>query len=230
LAAGVGLGAVRFREKREQALNAQPDQVFIPASVPDSLAAARAQRALGDTVALSPPPAPLATTAGKPPAAPTASQASGPASRHIPPAPPAPPAPAAPPAHLYANLQQQLDELREANADLAARLRADSDFHARDRVERSTEQLAEQQRHEREIEALRQSHTAELSHLMATMLEQVDTLQREQAARVTVLQAEIDRLKRMSSMANESSTSGAATQILNEVTSGGDMQTPLRRQ
>jgi hypothetical protein len=65
---------------------------------------------------------------------------------------------------------------------------------------------------------------------MATMLEQVDTLQREQAARVAVLQAEIDRLKRMSSMANESSTSGAATQILNEVTAGGDMQTPLRRQ
>jgi predicted transcriptional regulator len=127
-------------------------------------------------------------------------------------------------------LHQQLDELREANADLAARLRADSDFHARDRVQRSAEQLADQQRHEREIEAVRQSHTAELSHLMATMLEQVDTLQREQAARVAVLQAELDRLKRMSPTASESSTSGAATQILNEVTAGGAMQVTSRRQ
>jgi hypothetical protein len=88
--------------------------------------------------------------------------------------------------------------LREANLDLTARLRAATDQHARELLERSQQQQAEQQRHERQIEELRQTHANELSHLMTDMVEQVDAMQREHVAKLTALQDEIEQLKRIS--------------------------------
>ena len=99
---------------------------------------------------------------------------------------------------LDATSQRLLERLREANLDLTARLRAATDQHARDLLERSQQQQAEQQRHERQIEELRQTHANELSHLMTDMVEQVDAMQREHVAKLTALQDEIEQLKRIS--------------------------------
>jgi hypothetical protein len=62
---------------------------------------------------------------------------------------------------------------------------------------------------------------------MATMLEQVDSMQREQAARVHALEAEVERLKRMTQLPGES-TSGGATEIATMVESR-DMQAAPKR-
>lgn len=99
---------------------------------------------------------------------------------------------------LDATSQRLLERLREANLDLTARLRAATDQHARELLERSQQQQAEQQRHERQIEELRQTHANELSHLMTDMVEQVDAMQREHVAKLTALQDEIEQLKRIS--------------------------------
>lgn len=120
------------------------------------------------------------------------------------PRPARPASPAAAPAasngeaKLDATSQRLLERLREANLDLTARLRAATDQHARDLLERSQQQQAEQQRHERQIEELRQTHANELSHLMTDMVEQVDAMQREHVAKLTALEDEIEQLKRIS--------------------------------
>lgn len=226
LAAGVGLGAIRFREKREEERKLGRDQVFIPAAVPTPAAQpsttptplppARSQRALEATVVLPPLSAQNIAAHVPPTQAPTRT----PAPQQGQPA-------TAPASAEQATLMEQLERLRESNAELAARLRAASDLHARDMMARSAEQQAEAQRHERRLEEARQNHATELSHLMATMLDQVDSMQREQAARVHALEAEVERLKRLAHLPSDS-TSGSATELVT-ITSGGDMQSPNKR-
>lgn len=102
--------------------------------------------------------------------------------------------------------QRLLERLRETNLDLTAKLRAATDQHARELLDRSQQQQADQQRHERQIEELRQAHANELSQLMSAMVEQVDTMQREHAARLASLQDEIEQLKRVAQTSAEAVT------------------------
>lgn len=112
--------------------------------------------------------------------------------------------------------QRLLERLRETNLDLTAKLRAATDSHARELLERSQQQQVEQQRHERQLEELRAAHANELSQLMSAMVEQVDGMQREHAEKLASLQEEIDQLKRLSQT------------VVDPVTlhMGGDMRPP----
>jgi hypothetical protein len=114
--------------------------------------------------------------------------------------------------------------LREANLELAAKLRAATDLHARELLERSQQQQADHLRHEKQLEELRQAHAAELSHLMSAMVEQVDTLQREHAQQLQGLEQELDRLR----IAAQAGAGGAADALTRPVTMtmGGDMRSP----
>ena len=123
--------------------------------------------------------------------------------------------------------QRLLERLRESNLDLTARLRAATDAHAREMLDRSQAQQTDQQRHERQLEELRQTHAAELSHLMQVMVEQVDGMQRDHANHVRALEAEIERL-RHSTAGGDGDPSNALTRPIT-VISGGDMQPPPRR-
>jgi hypothetical protein len=106
------------------------------------------------------------------------------------------PAPAAAPAG-DATQQRLLERLREANLDLTAKLRAATDLHAREMLDRSQQQQGDLQRHERQLEDLRQAHAAELSHLMTLMVEQVDGMQRDHANQLRALETELERTRRM---------------------------------
>ncbi|HSI51973.1 MAG TPA: hypothetical protein VLA61_27220 [Ideonella sp.] len=119
--------------------------------------------------------------------------------------------------------QRLLEKLRETNLDLNAKLRASTDQHARDILERSQAQQSDQMRHERQLEELRQAHSSELSHLMTAMVEQVDAMQREHAAQVHTLEGEIERLKRASQTSAEAAASEALTRPVT-MTMGGDMR------
>ncbi|GAA0742563.1 hypothetical protein GCM10009107_06220 [Ideonella azotifigens] len=159
-------------------------------------------------------------------------QAAGPSSTvPLPPRPSRPPgatgmAPAAaaqPAAGEAGPSQRLLEKLRETNLDLNAKLRAATDQHARDILERSQTQQSDQMRHERQLEELRQAHSSELSHLMSAMVEQVDAMQREHAAQVHTLEGEIERLKRASQTSAEAAASEALTRPVT-MTMGGDMR------
>ena len=109
-----------------------------------------------------------------------------------------PPAPAAGRAAPRAepNAQERLlERLREQNLQLSGQLRANADLHAKQFVDKNLEQQAERVKLQRELEAARQAHSAELSHLMAVMLEQVGAMQKAQGQHVNTRRAEIDRLR-----------------------------------
>lgn len=91
--------------------------------------------------------------------------------------------------------ERLLERLREQNLQLSAQLRANADLHAKQFVDKNLEQQAERMKLQRELEALRQAHSSELSHLMAVMLEQVNVLQKVHGQHVQALRAEIDRLR-----------------------------------
>jgi hypothetical protein len=93
--------------------------------------------------------------------------------------------------------QRLLERLREQNLDLTAKLRAATDLHAREMLDRSHMHQGDEQRHARQLEELRQAHSSELSHLMTVMVEQVDGMQRDHANHLRVLEAEIERLKQV---------------------------------
>jgi len=110
--------------------------------------------------------------------------------------PPRPPAAVPAPAPADSTPQQRLlERLRENNLQLSAQLRSAADEHARAMLDRTQEQQAERFRQERQIEELRQAHSAELSHLMGVLVERVDTLQKEHANHVKALEAELERLR-----------------------------------
>ena len=134
---------------------------------------------------------------------------------------PTPPAQA--PAAVEASAKA-LEALREANLELAAKLRAATDLHARELLERSQEQQADHLRHEKQLEELRQAHAGELSHLMTAMVEQVDALQRDHAQQLQALEQELDRMRR----AAQTSASASADALTRPVTMtmGGDMRSP----
>jgi hypothetical protein len=91
--------------------------------------------------------------------------------------------------------QRLLERLREQNLQLTGQLRANADLHAKQFVDKNQEHLAEKLRHQREVEELRQNHSAELSYLLKVVLEQTDALQQAHRRHSRALDAEIDRLK-----------------------------------
>lgn len=95
--------------------------------------------------------------------------------------------------------QRLLERLREQNLQLTSQLRANADLHAKQFVDKNQEQLAEKLRHQREVEELRQNHSAELSYLLKVVLEQTDALQQAHRRHSRALDAEVDRLKAMAS-------------------------------
>ncbi len=132
-----------------------------------------------------------------------------------------PPRPAEPPAD--ANHQRAFELLRDNNLDLSAKLRAATDLHARELLERSQQQQLDQQRYERQLEELRQNHATELSQLMTAMVDQVDAMQRDHAQQIQGMEQEMERLRRASQAAADGPD--ALTRPVN-ITVGGDMRPP----
>lgn len=119
---------------------------------------------------------------------------------------------------------RNVDALRDANLELTAKLRAATDLHARELLERSQEQQADHLRHEKQLEDLRQAHAAELSHLMSAMVEQVDALQREHGQQIQALEQELERLRRSGQTGTGSSPDALTRPVT--MTMGGDMRPP----
>lgn len=115
--------------------------------------------------------------------------------------PPAAAGPEEAPAAGRADTPQQrlLERLREQNLQLTSQLRANADLHAKQFVDKNQEHLAEKLRHQREVEELRQNHSAELSYLLKVVLEQTDALQQAHRRHSRALDAEVDRLKALAS-------------------------------
>ncbi|MFO1339920.1 MAG: hypothetical protein U1F53_17115 [Burkholderiaceae bacterium] len=92
--------------------------------------------------------------------------------------------------------QRLLERLRAANLQLSAQLKSVAEANSRQMQEREQERQADRLRHEREMEELRQAHAGELSHLMNTLVEQVDSLNKRHAEQLKAAEAELERLRR----------------------------------
>lgn len=92
--------------------------------------------------------------------------------------------------------QRLLERLRAANLQLSAQLKSVAEANSRQMQEREQERQADRLRHERDMEELRQAHASELSHLMKTLVEQVDSLNKGHADQLKAMEAEIERLRR----------------------------------
>lgn len=112
--------------------------------------------------------------------------------------------------------QRLLERLRAANLQLSAQLKSVAEANSRQLQEREQERQADRLRHEREMEELRQAHAGELSHLMNTLVEQVDTLNKNHAEQLKTLESELERLRRSG---NPASGPGALA--------GGGMTRPM---
>ena len=93
--------------------------------------------------------------------------------------------------------QRLLERLREQNLQLAAQVKTAADQHARQMSERQQEQQAESLRRDRQVEELRQNHTAEYSHLLEVMFEQVDRIQVAHGNQTQALSQELEHLRRL---------------------------------
>ncbi len=102
--------------------------------------------------------------------------------------------------------QRLLERLRAANLQLSAQLKSVAEANSRQMQEREQERQADRLRHERDMEELRQAHAGELSHLMNTLVEQVDTLNKNHAEQLKAVEGELERLRR----GGGSPSSGAA--------------------
>lgn len=91
--------------------------------------------------------------------------------------------------------QRLLERLRAANLQLSSQLKSVAEANSRQQQEREQERQAERLRQEREMEELRQAHANELSHLMNTLVEQVDGLNKAHAEQVKHLEVEIERAR-----------------------------------
>jgi hypothetical protein len=199
LGLGLLLGALRLRKQAQaRSRNAQ--------------ARTQAQRAGRPTVAATTAPGAFSPTLTEPAASRMSSAVTRPAALSTSPAP-----------LDDIGGPEAIERLRDANLDLGARLRAATDLHARELLERSQEQQVDQQRHERQLEDLRQQHAAELSHLMTVMVEQVDAMQRDHVQQVRTLEAEVERMRRQRS-SHDSPTEVSTMPVT--MISGGDMQVP----
>lgn len=176
LGLGIWLGALRQRRARNPRPGAAPGNVN--------------QGAAPTTLMAPPPSAPAPLGMAVAPSAPMPLQA--PAGAGM-----AAPVPVSS-ADVRADGAQQrlLQRLRDSNLELTTKLRAATDLHARELLERSQQQQAERQRHERQLEELRQTHSGELANLMSVLVEQVDGIHKTHAAQVKALESEVERLRR----------------------------------
>lgn len=91
--------------------------------------------------------------------------------------------------------QRLLERLRAANLQLSAQLKSVAETNSRQAQEREQERQGERLRHERELEELREKHTSELSHLMSTLVEQVDGLNKQHTDALKQLETELERAR-----------------------------------
>jgi hypothetical protein len=100
------------------------------------------------------------------------------------------------PANAESTPQQRLlERLRAANLQLSAQLKSLAESNSRQAQEREQERQTERLRNERALEELRQAHAGELSHLMSTLVDQIDALNRGHGEQLRTLETEIDRLR-----------------------------------
>lgn len=107
--------------------------------------------------------------------------------------------------------QRLLERLRAANLQLSAQLKSVAEANSRQMQEREQERQADRLRHEREMEELRQAHAGELSHLMKTLVEQVDSLNKGHAEQLKTMETELERLRRGGNPASGPGALGGAT-------------------
>lgn len=91
--------------------------------------------------------------------------------------------------------QRLLERLRATNLQLSSQLKSLAESNSRQAQEREAERQSDKLRQERELEELRQAHAGELSHLMNTLVEQVDGMNKAHADQVKALESEIDRAR-----------------------------------
>jgi hypothetical protein len=104
--------------------------------------------------------------------------------------------------------QRLLERLRAANLQLSAQMKSLAEANSRQSQEREQERQSERLRHERALEELRQAHSGELSHLMNTLVEQVDGLNKAHAEQVKLLDAELEKARQDSRRSGFSSGPG----------------------
>lgn len=91
--------------------------------------------------------------------------------------------------------QRLLERLRATNLQLNAQLKSLAESNSRQAQEREAERQSEKLRQERELEELRQAHAGELSHLMNTLVEQVDGLNKAHAEQLKALETELEKVR-----------------------------------
>jgi hypothetical protein len=91
--------------------------------------------------------------------------------------------------------QRLLERLRAANLQLSSQVKSLAEVNSRQQQEREQERQGDRLRQERELEELRQQHVNELSHLMDTLVQQVDGLNKAHAEQLKALEAEIERYR-----------------------------------
>jgi hypothetical protein len=91
--------------------------------------------------------------------------------------------------------QRLLERLRAANLQLSAQLKSVAEANSRQAQEREQERQGDRLRHERELEELREKHAGELSHLMSTLVEQVDGLNKQHAEQLKQIETELERAR-----------------------------------
>lgn len=91
--------------------------------------------------------------------------------------------------------QRLLERLRAANLQLSSQMKSLAEANSRQAQEREQERQAERLRHERELEELRQAHSGELSHLMNTLVEQVDGLNKQHNEQIKQIETELERAR-----------------------------------
>lgn len=91
--------------------------------------------------------------------------------------------------------QRLLERLRAANLQLSGQMKSLAEANSRQAQEREQERQAERLRHERELEELRQAHSGELSHLMSTLVEQVDGLNKQHNEQIKQIETELERAR-----------------------------------
>lgn len=99
--------------------------------------------------------------------------------------------------------QRLLERLREQNLQLAAQVKTAADHHARQMSERQQEQQAESLRRDRQVEELRQNHSAEFSQLLEVVFEQVDRIQVAHGNQAQVLSQELERMRQLALAADQ---------------------------
>jgi hypothetical protein len=104
--------------------------------------------------------------------------------------------------------QRLLERLRAANLQLSAQMKSLAEANSRQSQEREQERQAERLRQERALEELRQAHSGELSHLMNTLVEQVDALNKAHAEQVKQLETELEKARQDSRRSGFSSGPG----------------------